>query len=316
MRPMSKTLFPAHWRRRTGFTLIELLVVTAIVGVLIGLLLPVVQKVREAANRMKCANNLHNVGLALHNFEQTWGAFPPGGVEGPFVPMAVPRKVQHGWVPFLLPYLEQDDVYRQYHWEVLSTYPANQPATNAQLRILQCPSAKPDRVHAYSDRFATGTAACMDYAAVKGVDSALADLGLIDPAANYDGGMPENVMLPVAAFTDGTSQTLMIVEDAGRPELWHAGHLVPDTVLNCGAWGAWAICQIKVKGATADGSSKYGTCAVNCTNQQEIYGFHADGANTLFADGSVHLLKANMDIRILARLATRSGGEIVSGGEY
>jgi prepilin-type N-terminal cleavage/methylation domain-containing protein/prepilin-type processing-associated H-X9-DG protein len=301
---------------RRAFTVIELLVVVAIVGVLIGLLLPAVQKVREAANRMKCANNLHHVGLALHNFEQTWRAFPPGGVEGPFVPMGVPPAVQHGWVPFLLPYLGEDNVYRLYHWEVFSTDDLNQPATNAQLKILQCPSAKPNRVQAYSGWFGSGTAACMDYAAVKGVDSALADQGLIAPVANYDGGMPMNVMVPVAAFTDGTSQTLMIVEDAGRPELWHAGHQVPDRFLMCGAWGAGAVCQILVRGATGDGSSKYGTCAVNCTNQQEIYAFHPAGANTLFADGSAHFLKANMNIRILARLATRSGGEAVSGDDY
>jgi prepilin-type N-terminal cleavage/methylation domain-containing protein/prepilin-type processing-associated H-X9-DG protein len=302
--------------QRRAFTLIELLVVIAIIGVLIGLLLPAVQNVREAANRMKCANNLHQVGLALHNFEQTWGAFPPGEVEGPFVPMGVPPAVQHGWVAFLLPYLGEENVYRLYHWEVISTDDLNQPAVNAQLKILQCPSAKPNRVQPFSGWFGTGTAACMDYAAVFGVDATLADRGLIAPAANYDGAMPKNVMVPVAAFMDGTSQTLMIVEDAGRPELWRAGRLDPDTVLNCSAWSAWGGCQILVKGATADGSSKYGTCAVNCINRQEIYAFHAAGANTLFADGSVHFLNASMDIRIVARLATRSGGEVVSGDDY
>src|SRR5262249_31809037 len=116
-----------------AFTLIELLVVIAIIAVLIGLLLPAVQKVREAANRTACTNNLKNGGLALHQFESAQGRFPPGAVIGPFLPAGVTTRATHGCWPFLLPYLEQQALYNQYRWDLNWIDPVNQPVVTTQL---------------------------------------------------------------------------------------------------------------------------------------------------------------------------------------
>src|SRR5262249_9990232 len=285
---------------RGGLTLIELLVVIAIIAVLIGLLLPAVQKVREAANRMACANNLKNLGLALHNYHGDHGKFPPGAV-GPYasVPQFAGRK-DNGLGAYLLPYLEQQALASRYRWDVSWSDPPNQTVVNTELKIWQCPSAQANRIMdgllptvapPPSVPF-NGTAACGDYAGMSVVDSGLASGGLIDlpggprdERGHYEGVFPINRTTRLTDILDGTSHTILMAECAGRPALWQGRKQVPNVWLTGGPWSSRNL--LTGRGATPGGTAFYGPCAVNCTNDREVYSFHPGGANVVFADGSV-----------------------------
>jgi prepilin-type N-terminal cleavage/methylation domain-containing protein/prepilin-type processing-associated H-X9-DG protein len=300
--------------RRRAFTLVELLVVIAIIAVLIGLLLPAVQKVREAANRVACTNNLKQLGLALHGYHDANGKFPPGQVSGQVsggLPEAgITRPVNHGWGPFVLLFIERQDLADRYHWDVNVSDPSNLPVGSTQLKIFQCPSAEPDRFYTAGP---SGMGACGDYAPTWYVDAILVGQGLIDRAGN--GVLQPNYMTCLSEITDGTSQTILLTEDAGRPRQWRVGRPGPDQTVEGGPWAAFKS-GIILQGSTADGSQRPGPCAINCTNEREVYSFHPGGANAVFADGSVHFLHSGMSIRVLAALVTRAGGEVVSSADY
>jgi prepilin-type N-terminal cleavage/methylation domain-containing protein/prepilin-type processing-associated H-X9-DG protein len=316
-------------KKRRGFTLVELLVVIAIIAVLIALLLPAVQKVREAAHCMACANNLKNLGLALHNYENAHGRFPPGGVNGPLPEAGVTTRTTHGWGTYILPFIEQQSLANQYRWDKSHSAPENQPVAVTQLTIFQCPSAaEPNRFMTFGTFLQNGTqGACSDYASILGVSDKLADMGLIDRVGLYEGVMPINRMVRLSEITDGPSKTILVTECAGRPRHWRVGRKGPEPTeehhVGGGPWTAW-VTGLQIQGSPFDGGSLVdsyqrgapGPCALNCTNTFEVYSFHPGGANAVFADGSLHFLNAGMDIRVLARLATRAGGEVVSDGDY
>jgi prepilin-type N-terminal cleavage/methylation domain-containing protein/prepilin-type processing-associated H-X9-DG protein len=299
---------------RKAFTLVELLVVIAIIGVLIGLLLPAVQKVREAANRIQCANNLKQIGLALHDYHDAYGRFPPGVVNGPLPEVGVATDAQHGNITFLLPYLEQEPLLRLYNWNANWFDSENQPVVSQPLKVVQCPSAGPSRFgDCHTQSPPDGTYADGDYAAFKEVPPDLVASGYVTPPAQPDSVLMVNFLCRLTDILDGASETILYSEDAGRPQLWHRGQPVAGAALISA--GPWASRNL-IWGVRSEADPPPWPCAINCTNDREVYSFHPTGANALFADGSVHFLQAGLSIQVLAALVTRAGGEIVSDRDY
>jgi prepilin-type N-terminal cleavage/methylation domain-containing protein/prepilin-type processing-associated H-X9-DG protein len=290
--------------RCAGFTLIELLVVIAIIGVLIGLLIPAVQMIRESAHRTTCSNNLKQIGLALHQYHDTNGYFPCSSV-------AIPSN--QSWVPYILPYIEQQPLFSQFNF-FLNWNDVNQTAIATPLKIFQCPSCPmQDRV---DTTYVAPQPACGDYGAVRGVANILITVGLIPPTGDLRGAMLPTVHTQLTDISDGTSSTILVGEDAGRPQLWNNGQLVPGIYVPGGGW-ADPSSGFRINGSSFDGTNAFvGPCALNCTNNHEFYSFHPNGAHALFADGSVHLLQNATNIAVMAALGTRSGGEVISGSTY
>jgi prepilin-type processing-associated H-X9-DG protein len=261
---------------------------------------------------------MKQMGLALHHFHDARGELPPGAVGPLGTNPAFLGLKHHSLGAFVLPYLEQASIAEQYRWDFSWFDWPNQPAVNTHLKVWQCPSAEANRLQDGSLVTVTpppgllfsGTAACGDYAGVLQADPELARLGHIDQTGNYAGVFSINRTTRMAEITDGTTQTIMLGECAGRPQLWQGRQKVADVWLTGGPWASRNL--LWGRGATQDGKTLYGTCAVNCTNDREVYSFHPGGAGCVMADGSVQFLRANIGIRVFARLVTREGGEVVS----
>jgi prepilin-type N-terminal cleavage/methylation domain-containing protein len=309
---------------RRGFTLVELLVVVGIVVTLIALLAPAVQASREAARRLKCANNLRQIGLALQLFHDVHAGLPPGGVDPARTPTTVHRRfgiphtgVTHGWAVFLLPYLDHQALHDGYDFRQDWRAPANGPVREAALPVFVCPSApEPGRFDtSTSGGFSNWQAACGDYGVCNAIDSGrLFNLGLIDAATRRHprGMMRVNVLDPLSDARDGLSNTMWICEDAGRPQRYQLG--APEDGRTSG--GGWADREnaFTFHGFDRATRTSGGSCPLNCTNSNEIYSFHPGGALVVRGDGSTHFLAETLELRVVAQLLTCAAGEVV--GEY
>jgi prepilin-type N-terminal cleavage/methylation domain-containing protein/prepilin-type processing-associated H-X9-DG protein len=303
-----------------AFTLIELLVVIAIIAILIGLLLPAVQKVREAGKRMECSNNIKQMVTALHNYHDTNNRFPPSRT----------KTTSHNWTIFILPYLEQQNIYNQYTMKQDWSHPLNSKSTQMQIKTFICPSTPDDPKRPAKDNINLN-AAISDYTIPAGItdDFLLFSLnngkGVAQNPSNFGVLNGQGIGTSITEITDGTSNSFLVYESGGRPKHYISGKVIGEadssfkctnTIVKNGitSGAAWAD---PGSGSPVHGFNKNGTkcseaCVMNCTNNQEAYSFHSGGMNASFADGSIRYINEDIKIVTFAALVTMAGGEVIS----
>jgi len=321
---------------RRAFSLIELLVVMAIIAILIGLLLPAVQMAREAARRIQCMNNLKQMGIALQNYHDTVGAFPMGyATSGRFIDGASDTAPGWGWGTMILSRLEQGPLFNVVNFGLPVEAPQNTTVIRSMISTYLCPSDLTSGPFPVTDASGNvlAVAAPSSYAACVGGDETDTTTGIHNDGLGT-GIFFRNSRIRLADITDGTSQTIAVVERAwSKASAVWAGAVANGTIRRgpqngCPTTGALfypaatmvqAHCHLINTNSDPDGGLD------DCSS------LHPGGANFVFADGSVHFLKNRLgdagtrsdgtriyypDDLVFQALATRGGGEVVSADSF
>lgn len=328
----------ARRTRQRAFTLIELLVVIAIIAVLIALLLPAVQQAREAARRTQCKNSMKQIGLALHNYHDTFLRFPAsiiwiGGFSPPGNTSGNQQFMGPSWLVGLLPYMDQAPLYNQANFNVGLTNGANAALVSAHIPAYTCPSDSFANAGNKCTRFGNGAWGRGNYAAsgyAPGHDRYMSIIGVSDR-----GLMGYNGWNSVASCTDGTSNTVASWEvraglNAGDPRgVWANGRAGGGTIMNClnigwnGGTTATGDCYGINEGNHDNGDDVWG-CSNDVTQGMGCWGtgdgqagpksLHVGGVHALMADGAVRFISQNLSGMTMRRITGLADAQVV--GEF
>lgn len=298
---------------RTGFTLIELLVVIAIIAVLIGLLLPAVQKVRESANRTRCQNNLHQIGLALQGYHDAQGSFPSGYR---CLPQANPNITSPGWgwAALFLSHVDGNNLADQINYTLPVEHASNLAARTTIVPLFICPSDRSTGLFTIYDakQSALVQAATNSYAACHGVGP-----DLDEELDTGNGIFFRNSRVRVADINDGTSTTIAIGERGSffTQTPWAGAVSLGTTRITA---GAPTTNLTAVEEAPTQVLVHIAIHSINDPNAdpEDFFSPHSGVGYFAFADGSVRGLRAQVGVAVLQALATRAGGEVIQASDF
>ncbi len=293
-----------------GFTLIELLVVISIIGVLIALLLPAVQAAREAARRAQCTNNLKQMGIALQNYHDSLGAFPPGYVSG-FDRNGADTGPGWGWAAMILPQMEQGNLFNSINFSLPIEEPANGTVRLVGIQAFLCPSdtVKPIWTATQHDLMGKPVAPICDVSP----SNYIGMYGTTEPGVDGVGIFSRNSKIAIRDITDGTSQTIIVGERSHHLcEATWVGAVTNASLFPSPGSPAPPVVD-NASGMVLGHSGDRNGPGAPTSYVNQFSSRHPGGVNFLFVDGHVQFLKTTMNYSTYNALSTRAGGEVVGG---